>query len=134
MAEGGAEQRGGTDDVVPIQRLEDVEQQLVGLAGEFARLSAETLTANTKMKLLEENDHRHDENIKQIKESTFEMKLQFNAIMGKFDQLENRIFMLLQQSGKDNVQERKFWMDLLKYVLGGTIFVIIGYIFLGGGK
>jgi predicted nuclease with TOPRIM domain len=132
MSIGGANQGGGGGDVVPIQRLEEVEQQLMGLAGEFTRLSAETLTANTKLKLLEENDHRHDENIKQIKESTFEMKLQFNAIMGKFDQLENRIFMLLQQSGKDNVQERKFWMDLLKYVLGGTIFVIIGYIFLGG--
>ncbi|WP_074111997.1 hypothetical protein [Paenibacillus sp. P46E] len=117
---------------MPIQRLEEVEQQLQGMAVEFTRLSAENVTANTKLRLLEENDHRHEENIKQIKESTIEMKVQFNAIMGKFDQLENRIFMLLQQSGKDNQTERKFWMDLLKYVLGGTIFVIIGYIFLGG--
>ncbi|OKP97770.1 hypothetical protein A3849_13780 [Paenibacillus sp. P46E] len=132
MSDGGAQNRGGSGDVMPIQRLEEVEQQLQGMAVEFTRLSAENVTANTKLRLLEENDHRHEENIKQIKESTIEMKVQFNAIMGKFDQLENRIFMLLQQSGKDNQTERKFWMDLLKYVLGGTIFVIIGYIFLGG--
>lgn len=132
MSDGGTQIRGGSGDVMPMQRLEDVEQQLQGLAAEFTRLSAENVTANTKLRLLEENDHRHEENIKQIKESTIEMKVQFNAIMGKFDQLENRIFMLLQQTGKDSQTERKFWMDLLKYVLGGTIFVIIGYIFLGG--
>lgn len=132
MPDGGVQNRGGSGDVMPMQRLEDVEQQLQGLAAEFTRLSAENVTANTKLKLLEENDHRHEENIKQIKESTIEMKVQFNAIMGKFDQLENRIFMLLQQSGKDNQTERKFWMDLLKYVIGGTIFVIVGYIFIGG--
>ncbi|MDF9845476.1 putative nuclease with TOPRIM domain [Paenibacillus sp. PastF-1] len=132
MPDGGTQNRGGSGDVMPLQRLDDVEQQLQGLAAEFTRLSAENVTANTKLKLLEENDHRHEENIKQIKESTIEMKVQFNAIMGKFDQLENRIFMLLQQSGKDNQTERKFWMDLLKYVIGGTIFVIVGYIFIGG--
>lgn len=115
------------------QRLEEVEQQLVGLKGEFTRLAAEHVTAATKLKLLEENDHRHEENIKQIKESTIKMEIQFSAIMAKFDSLENKIFSLLQQSGKDSLTERKFWMDLLKYTLGGTIFVIIGYIFLGGG-
>jgi predicted nuclease with TOPRIM domain len=132
MSDGGTENRGGSEDVMPMQRLEEVEQQLQGLAAEFTRLAAENVTANSKLRVLEENDHRHEENIRQIKESTIEMKLQFNAIMGKFDQLENRIFMLLQQSGKESMAERKFWMDLLKYVLGGTIFVIIGYIFLGG--
>ncbi|WP_310830370.1 hypothetical protein [Paenibacillus pedocola] len=133
MSDGGGQGRGGGSDVMPMQRLQVVEEQLQGLAAEFTRLADENATAHTKLKLLEENDHRHEENIKQIKESTIEMKLQFNAIMGKFDQLENRIFMLLQQSGKDTQAERKFWMDLLKYVLGGTIFVIIGYIFIGGG-
>lgn len=131
MSNGGAIQEGGTDDVVPLQRLEDVEAGLSSLANEFTRLAAENVTANTKLKLLEENDHRHEENIKQIKESTFEMKLQFNAIMGKFDQLENRIFMLLQQANKESGTERKSWMDLFKYIVLIALGAAAGNQFLG---
>lgn len=118
---------------MPIQKSQTVEDQVGKLTEAFAKLSAENVTSNTKLKQLEENFNRQEDHLKRINESISEMKLQFNAITGKFNQIENRIFLLLQQSGKDNQAERKFWMDLLKYVLGGTIFVIIGYIFIGGG-
>lgn len=123
---------GGNGDVMPMQRLEDVEKGLAALSDEFARIHAENISTHTKIKLLEESDHRHEENIKQIKESTIKMEIQFSAIMGKFDSLENKIFSLLQQSGKDSAAERKFWMDMLKYILGGTIFAIVAYVFMGG--
>ncbi|WP_410512040.1 hypothetical protein PaeBR_18650 [Paenibacillus sp. BR2-3] len=130
-ADGGAYQRGGSDDVVPIQRLEDVEQQLIGLKTEFTRMAAENVTANTKLRLLEENDHRHDENIKQIKESTIKMEIQFSAIMAKFDSLETKIFSLLQQANKDSGTERKMWLDFVKYIIGITIGVIVANQFIG---
>lgn len=131
MSSGGTEQQGGTDDVLPLQRLEEVEHSLSNLSGEFARLAAENVTYNTKLKLLEENDHRHEENIKQIKESTIKMEIQFSAIMAKFDSLESKIFSLLQQANKDSGSERKAWMDMIKYIIGITIGVIVANQFLG---
>ncbi|MNH43073.1 hypothetical protein D3C79_1048970 [compost metagenome] len=83
------------------------------------------------MMLLEENDHRHDENIKHIKESTIKMEIQFSAIMAKFDSLENKIFSLLQQANKDSGSERKMWLDFVKYIIGITIGVIVANQFLG---
>ncbi|WP_342440026.1 hypothetical protein NSS79_15470 [Paenibacillus sp. FSL L8-0436] len=116
---------------MPLQRLEEVERSLTNLSGEFARLAAENVTYSNKLLFLEENDHRHDENIKHIKESTIKMEIQFSAIMGKFDSLENKIFSLLQQANKDSGSERKMWLDFVKYIIGITIGVIVANQFLG---
>lgn len=134
MSDGGVYQQGVTGGVGLEKRIDDVEQGLASMKNEFLRLSGESLAADKRLKVLEENVRRHDESIIQLKETTIEMKVQYTSIIGKIDSLENKIFSLLQQNGKDSAAERKFWMDLLKYVLGGTIFVIIGYIFLGGGN
>lgn len=131
MTNGGADHQGGNEDVMPLQRLEEVERSLSNLSGEFARLAAENVTYSNKLLFLEENDHRHDENIKHIKESTIKMEIQFSAIMGKFDSLENKIFSLLQQANKDSGSERKMWLDFVKYIIGITIGVIVANQFLG---
>lgn len=130
MTDGKVNKEGGTKDVV-IQRLEGVEKGLAVLSNEFTRLAAESISTTTKIKLLEENDHRHDESINQIKESTIKMEIQFSAIMAKFDSLESKIFTLLQQAGKDSSAERKMWLDLLKYVIGITVGVMVANMFLG---
>ncbi|RUT36329.1 hypothetical protein EJP77_04915 [Paenibacillus zeisoli] len=130
MTDGKVDKEGGTKDVV-IQRLEGVEKGLAALSNEFTRLAAESISTTTKIKLLEENDHRHDESINQIKESTIKMEIQFSAIMAKFDSLESKIFTLLQQAGKDSSAERKMWLDLLKYVIGITVGVMVANMFLG---
>ncbi|MNM66053.1 hypothetical protein D3C81_775200 [compost metagenome] len=131
MVDGRENKEGGTDDVVSIQRIEEVEKGLAALSNEFTRLAAESISTTTKIKLLEENDHRHDESINQIKESTIKMEIQFSAIMAKFDSLESKIFTLLQQAGKDSSAERKMWLDLLKYVIGITVGVMVANMFLG---
>ncbi|MNY76688.1 hypothetical protein D3C86_2163480 [compost metagenome] len=59
------------------------------------------------------------------------MEIQFSAIMAKFDSLESKIFTLLQQAGKDSSAERKMWLDLLKYVIGITVGVMVANMFLG---
>lgn len=131
MEDGGADVRGGVEDVMPLQRLEEVEVGLSTLSSEFARMAAENVTANTKLRLLEENDHRHDESIKEIKSSTIKMEIQFSAIMAKFDSLESKIFSLLQQANKDSGAERKLWMDMIKYIVLIALGAAAGNQFLG---
>lgn len=132
MVDGGVMQQGGTGGVELEKRIEDVEKGLESMKNEFLRLSGESTVADKRLKALEESVRRHDESLHQLKETTIEMKTQYTSIMGKIDNLETKIFNLLTQGTQASAVERKFWMDLLKYVLGGTIFVIIGYIFIGG--
>ncbi|MGE7616081.1 hypothetical protein [Paenibacillus sp. NPDC101420] len=131
MSIGGANQEGGGGDVVPMYRLEDVEKGLLGLSSEFARISADLANTNAKMNLLEAAGLRHEESILQMEKSTIKMEVKFGEIMGKFDSLENKIFMLLQQANKDSGSERKMWLDFVKYIIGITIGVIVANQFLG---
>lgn len=134
MAVGGANQQGGTGDVVLEKRIEDVEKGLENIKTEFLRLSGESTVADKRLKTLEESVNRHEQSIIQLKETTIEMKVQYANIMGKIDSLDTKIFSLLRDGRKDSAAERKVWTDLLKWVLSGTIIAIVGYIFLGGGK
>ncbi|OME59493.1 hypothetical protein [Paenibacillus odorifer] len=131
MSIGGANQGGGGVDVMPMHRLEDVEKGLLGLSSEFARISADLANTNAKMNLLEAAGLRHEESILQMEKSTIKMEVKFGEIMGKFDSLENKIFMLLQQANKDSGSERKMWLDFVKYIIGITIGVIVANQFLG---
>lgn len=132
MTIGGVNQGGGADDVMPMHRLEDVENRLTGMQDELMRFGAEHLNFSTELRLLKEKQSRHEEDVKQIKESTIEMKIQFNEIMRRWDTLDARMFQLLQQSQTDSKSERKVFIDLLKYVLAGTVFAIIAFLFKGG--
>lgn len=134
MAEGGAKQQGGAGGVELEKRIEDVEQGLSTMKNEFLRLSGEAVAADKRLKVLEESVGRHEQSLAQLKETTIEMKVQYTNIIGKIDSLDTRIFSLLRDGRKDSAAERKIWMDLVKWVLSGTIIAIIGYIFLGGGK
>jgi chromosome segregation ATPase len=132
MSVGGVNPEGGTGGAVLENRMEDVENRLSGMSDELMRFGAEHATFSTELRLLKEKQSRHEEDVKQIKESTIEMKIQFNEIMRRWDTLDSRVFQLLQQSQKDSKSERKVFVDLLKYVLAGTIFAIIVFLFKGG--
>ncbi|MEK3750073.1 hypothetical protein NYE25_17780 [Paenibacillus sp. FSL E2-8871] len=132
MSVGGVNPEGGTGGAVLENRMEDVENRLSGMSDELMRFGAEHATFSTELRLLKEKQSRHEEDVKQIKESTIEMKIQFNEIMRRWDTLDSRVFQLLQQSQTDSKSERKVFVDLLKYVLAGTIFAIIVFLFKGG--
>ncbi|MEK5417329.1 hypothetical protein BSK49_19100 [Paenibacillus odorifer] len=133
MSIGGGNQQGGAGGVATMEnRLEDVEKRLVGMQDELFVFSQEHLNFTTELRLLKEKQSRHEEDVKQIKESTIEMKIQFNEIMRRWDTLDARMFQLLQQSQTDSKSERKVFIDLLKYVLAGTVFAIIAFLFKGG--
>lgn len=127
-------------DVIEIEQLrskqEELTQHLQNLSGEFARLSAEAVAAEQRFKLIEQTADRHDDEIRQLKDSTRLMQIQFEQVMGKIDTLEMKLFNWLQQTQKENAKERttiqKSWMDIFKYTLSGTIIVIVAAIFLKG--
>jgi chromosome segregation ATPase len=133
MSIGGGNQQGGAGGVATMEnRLEDVEKRLMGMQDELLVFSQEHYNFTTELRLLKEKQSRHEEDVKQIKESTIEMKIQFNEIMRRWDTLDARMFQLLQQSQTDSKSERKVFIDLLKYVLAGTVFAIIAFLFKGG--
>lgn len=131
---GGVQDQGGTGGVELEKRVEDVEQGLMAMKNEFVRLSGEAVAADKRLKVLEESVRRHDESITQLKETTIKMESQYNNIISMLGTLDSKIFSLLRDSRKDSATERKFWMDLLKWVLAGTIFAIVSYMFVGGGS
>ncbi|MEC0370900.1 hypothetical protein [Paenibacillus chibensis] len=127
-------------DVIGIEQLrakqEELTQQLQNLSGEFTRLSAAAIADEARFKLIEQATTRHDEEIRQLKDSTRLMQIQFEQVMGKIDSLELKLFNWLQQSQQDSAKERttsqKQWMQFLQFVLGGTIVAIVTYIFTKG--
>ncbi|OBA07813.1 hypothetical protein A9P44_00220 [Paenibacillus polymyxa] len=128
-------------DVMAIEQLhtktEELTAQLQGLSAEFARLSAQTLSDEARFKLIEQTAGRHDEEIRQLKDSTRMMQLQFDQVMTKIDTLEMKLFSWLQQTQQDSVKERttnnKQWFQFLTFVLGGTIIAIVTAVFVKGG-
>ena len=116
---------------------DEVYAQLQALASEFTRLSAASIADETRLKLLEETQKRHDDDIREIKISTGAMKEHYTQILGRFDSLETKLFTLLQQSQSDGSKERsanqRAWISLIKYVLVGTIFTLVTYAVTKGG-
>ncbi|WP_433943594.1 hypothetical protein [Paenibacillus sp. SN-8-1] len=118
-------------------KTDELTQQLSAFSAEFARLSAAAVADDARMRLLEETQRRHDDDIREIKVATGAMKEHYTQILGRFDSLETKLFTLLQQSQIDSVKERtasqKAWLAFVRYVLGGTIIAIVAYIFAKGG-
>lgn len=117
-------------------KQDDLEQQIQNLSGEFARLSMAAVADDQRFKLIEQTANRHDEEIRQLKDSTRLMQVQFEQVMGKIDTLEMKLFNWLQQTQKESAKERtasqKQWMQFLQFVLGGTIIAIVTFIFAKG--
>ncbi|SDC70507.1 hypothetical protein SAMN02799630_01236 [Paenibacillus sp. UNCCL117] len=120
-----------------LNRLKLVEEQLQAIQPEMLRINNQGLADQQKLRLLEETQKRHEDDIRQLKETTRVIEIQFSQIMTRFDTLEMKLFSLLQQSQTASVDERKNsqkeWMTFLKYVLGGTILLIVYQLFSKGG-
>lgn len=126
---------------MPMQRLEEVEKGLSGLASEFARQAAESVAATRRIDALEAADERHEQSIQQMKESTQKMELIFNRITQQLDNQDMKLFQLLQQGQKEGSSERtamakertailKEFLKFSTYIIGGTVVFILGQLFL----
>lgn len=87
---------------------------------------------------------RHELDINQLKTNQAETRVYVEQILNAVEKLENKIFTYVGQltaaNSSNNSEERTQkgkdtdkWIGLIKWILGGTIFLIIGYLF-GGGK
>ncbi|PAF31849.1 hypothetical protein [Paenibacillus sp. 7516] len=129
------------EEVLTIEGLrtktEELTSQMQNLSSEFTRLSAQTVADEARFKLIEQTAGRHDDEIRQLKDSTRMMQLQFDQVMTKIDTLEMKLFSWLQQTQQDSVKERttnnKQWFQFLTFVLGGTIIAIVTAVFIKGG-
>lgn len=114
-------------------KLERVEKQIESLQGELLKSSNEALAHIARMDVLERTSTLHEADIRELKDATRGMQKQFDQVMAKFDQLEMKLFQWMQQLQKDSSKERqstqKEWMRFLQIVLGGTIFLIVAYVF-----
>lgn len=114
-------------------RLDQVETQLREMQGEMLSSAQEAMAYMQRVKLLEETDHRREEDIRELRDATRGMQKQFEQVSNKIDMLDLKIFQWMQQLTKDSSTERqsnqKDWMRFLQIVLGGTIFLIVAYIF-----
>lgn len=131
MNETGDIFQGGEGDVVPIQRLEDVEKGLAHLSNELLLISAENAKFQNQIQVLKTTTDRHEKEVKEIKDLTSELRMQYKDIKEKLDGLDTRIFLLLQQSTTENHSVSKSIFELLKYVIGGTIIVMVASQFVG---
>lgn len=128
-------------EVVTIEELrarqEEISKQLQAMSNEFTRLAAESIRDESRFKLIEQQSERHETEIRELKDSTRLMQIQFEQVMSKIDTLEMKLFNWLQQSQQDSAKERttsqKQWMQFLQFVLGGTIIAIVTYVFTRGG-
>lgn len=130
---------GGAGGVTVENRLEDVENRLAGMQNELLQFSVESMQFREKqqlfqaeLKVLAERQSKQEDDVRQIKDAANRMEVHFNEVMRRWDKLDERVFEMYQQQQTDNKSERKVMIDLLKFVLGGTVFAIIAFLFKGG--
>lgn len=127
-----------------LDRLDDMEQQLKGMSGELLRINAETLKHQQQLKILDENDKRHQEELRSLYATQHVIKELVSNLGNQFSVFQSEVFKLLQQAQSESSKllqmaqsegtnerknNQKEWMSFLKYVLGGTVLAIVGYIF-----
>lgn len=88
-----------------------------------------------RVKKLEENDDRHEKDIRALYEHQAGTKAYVEQILQKLESLETKLFNAFTTSQKNSNEERTGWMNLIQYVIGATIGVVVLYLFQqSGGK
>lgn len=126
------------------KRQQRVEDELVLLQDEALKRAQELLTVLSRIELVEKAALRHEKELHELKELSRSLQQQYDRFGEKIDKLESKLFSWMQQLQRDNAElikaaqtegalERqttlKSWMTFLQYVLGGTIFIIVAYVF-----
>ncbi|WP_020620251.1 hypothetical protein [Paenibacillus daejeonensis] len=127
-----------------VERLQKVEEHIQAVQAEMLRAAQEYLTVQARIELIEKAGARHEKELRELKEISRSLQQQYDRFGEKIDKLESKLFSWMQQLQRDNAElikaaqtegalERqttlKSWMTFLQYVLGGTIFIIVAYVF-----
>lgn len=74
---------------------------------------------------LKDTDKKHSEDITELKEGQAESRLFQKLILEQLAEIKAMI--ARKASDKQPQSPNKEWLDMLKYVIGGTILVIVGW-------
>lgn len=88
---------------------------------------------NRRLDKLEDNDKRHEEDIRNLYAAQEGTKAYVTQILSKIEQLETKLFTALANAQTNNLQERQGWQELIKYVISVTIGALIMYLFTSKG-
>jgi predicted nuclease with TOPRIM domain len=102
-------------------------------AKSIERLNAESVDIKRRLERLEENDQRHEEDIRKLYGVQEGTKAYVTQILQRFDQLENKLFALITQLQGSTTAERKDWKELIKYVIGATAGLVFYHLVVKGG-
>lgn len=97
------------------------------------RLNAENIDIKRRIERLEENDERHQEDIRHLYEAQAGTKAYVTQILSKLEQLETKLFNALTTANKGSQEERKDWKELLKYIIGATFGLVVYHLITKGG-
>ncbi|AYP68380.1 hypothetical protein HWB91_gp10 [Bacillus phage vB_BboS-125] len=98
-----------------------------------AQHTAEINEVKRRIERLEENDTRHQEDIRHLYEAQAGTKAYVTQILNKIDQLETKLFTALTAATKGSQEERKDWKELLKYIIGATFGLVVYHLITKGG-
>jgi ATP phosphoribosyltransferase regulatory subunit HisZ len=100
------------------------------------RLNNENVDFRRRIEKLENDDERHEKDIRALFVHQEGTKAYVTQILEKLNTLETKLFTTLLSFNKDRKEEskedRKSWHDTVKYVIGATIGALIFYMFTKG--
>ncbi|WP_433958532.1 hypothetical protein [Cytobacillus horneckiae] len=108
------------------------------------RILAENVDIKRRLDRLEEDDKRHEEDIRELYKAQEGTKVYVTQILNSIQQLETKLFGLVTSLSKSQEKERNAerkergkaaqnWIEFSKYVIGATIAVVVLYLFQSGG-
>lgn len=109
--------------------MNDATEQIKDIQG----LKTEVRGLEKRVTTVEIETRKNQESITSIQMAQAELKTGLANLVDKICHLENRLFNYLDNVRKNDVKEQIDWIDLIKWIIGATIVLVLGYIFGKGG-
>lgn len=117
-------QQGGSADVMPMQRLESVEERQVmleesirNMQNEFLLVQQSIMKVDAQREIIEETQKRHDDEIRELKVMASEMKQQGDRLNIQYNSIYTTILQVLQQTQQIGSKERQSTLrEMLKFL------------------
>lgn len=110
---------GNNDNVEKAKEIQEIKTEFKGLEKRVTTVEIET--------------RKNQESINSVQMAQAELKTSITSLTEKIGHLESRLFNYLDNLRKDGKSEQGDWIDLIKWIIGATIVLALGYIFGKGG-
>jgi len=99
----------------------------------LSKLEEKVEGQSERLNKLELATNNNEDSIKDLSVSLSKYETMAHNRIGKIDNLENRLFSFLTAFTNNQSKEESEWKELIKWVIGATIVLAVGYIFGKGG-